>query len=99
MIRGTTPSLTFTLPFDTTNIEVLWVTFSQDNNEVFTLLKSDCVLDGNTITVNLTQSQTLSLLGNQMVHIQVRIKTSDGKALASNILTTSVQRILKDGEI
>jgi hypothetical protein len=99
MIRGTTPTLSFTLPFETELIKKLWVTFSQCNKEIFTLEKDDCELNEYEVEVKLSQRQTLQLLPNAIVEIQLRVLTLDDVALASDVLHTSVQRILKDGEI
>lgn len=99
MIRGTTPTLTFNLPFDASNIKTAWVTFSQFNVEVFTLENEELAMDGLTISAKLTQEQTLSLSKNDDVEIQLRILTNSGDAIASNIMKTSVSNILKDGEI
>lgn len=99
MIRGTTPTLTFNLPFDASNIKTAWVTFSQFNVEVFTLENEELAMDGLTISAKLTQEQTLSLSKNDDVEIQLRILTNSGDAIASNIMKTSVGNILKDGEI
>lgn len=99
MIRGTTPTLTFTLPFQTDIIRSLMLTFYQCNREVFTLTKEDCVLEENTVTVNLDQAHTLMFVNNAFVEIQMRILTTDDAAIASEIVKTTVDRILKDGEI
>lgn len=102
MIRGTTPTLTFTLPFDVNEALKLWLTFSQKHEEVFTLEKEDLNIEENVITCRLTQQQTLSLKCNTPVEIQIRVaftNESFDDALASEIITTSMQRILKDGEI
>lgn len=99
MIRGTTPTLQFVLPFETINIKKLFITFSQDNKEVFTLDESRCSLSNELVTVTLTQQETLMFTSNQTVRIQLRVLTVDDSALASSIITTSVQKILKEGEI
>lgn len=99
MIRGTTPQLAFNLPFDTSIIKTVWVTFSQYNKEVFTIETESLTMDGPTVSVELTQAQTLQLSQNDSVEIQLRILTTNGDALASNIIKTSVGKILKDGEI
>ena len=99
MIRGTTPTLTFTLPFSTSTIKSMMLTFSQSGREVFTLTQNDCVLEDTSCEVHLTQKQTLKFSTASMVEIQIRVLTNDGNALASNIITTSASRILKDGEI
>ena len=99
MIRGTTPTVEFTLPFLLSNVDKIWITFSQNNSELFTLEKQDCELYEYTIQATLTQKQTLKLLSQTMVEIQVRLLTKTGVAMASNIIKEPVQRILKDGEI
>lgn len=99
MIRGTTPQLDFSLPFDVSNIKRAWVTFSQCNHECFTLENEALTMDGSHISAKLTQEQTLLLSQNNSVEIQLRILTNNGDALASNIMKADVGRILKDGEI
>jgi hypothetical protein len=102
VIRGTTPRLFFTVPFDPAEAKKIWITFSQNEKEVFTVEKDACEYEGNTISVKLSQKQTLSLSAGSNVSIQIRVSfDGDGmdEALASGIITTSVQRILRDGEI
>jgi hypothetical protein len=99
MIRGTTPQLVFNLPFDVSSIKTVWVTFSQYNREVFTIETENLTMDGMTVSVELTQAQTLELSQNDSVEIQLRILTNNGDALASNIMKASAGKILKDGEI
>lgn len=99
MIRGTTSTLQFTFPFELNNVAELWVTLKQDNNIVLDKTLVDCELDGSVLTLRLTQQDTLKLNAFMPVAIQVRIRTNDGNAVASNIITTSVGQILKDGVI
>lgn len=99
MIRGTTPTVKFTLPFDTSLIQSVYITFSQKGEELFTLVNSDCTFLENGITSKLSQRQTLALTHNAPVEIQIRVLTTDGNALASNIIRTVTEKILKDGEI
>lgn len=99
MIRGTTPTLTFELPFSVDLIKLVYITFSQNNALVFELTNSDCELSDKTITTKLTQKQTLMFADKSNVSIQLRILTNDNTALASNIIYCNVDKILKDGEI
>lgn len=101
MIRGTTPTLYFDLPFESNTIEVLYITFNQSDVTVLEKTNSDVgvTLNDKTITVHLTQEDTLKLNGRTNTEIQLRIKTVDGEALASNIISTPTERVLKDGEI
>jgi hypothetical protein len=99
MIRGTTPTLTFTLPFSTSIIDTFMLTFTQSGNEIFTLTEKDCELEEELVVVKLNQSQTLKFTNTSFVEIQMRVLTLDGVAIASNIIKCSVDKILKDGEI
>lgn len=53
------------------------------------------------LSVRLPQEETLKLIAqrNLRAEIQLRVLTRDGEALASNIETVDVGRILKDGVI
>ena len=99
MIRGTTSTLQFTFPFELNNVAELWVTLKRDTNFVLDTTLTDCELDGSVLTLRLTQQDTLKLNAFMPVAIQIRIRTNDGNAVASNIITTSVGQILKDGVI
>lgn len=102
MIRGTTPTLQFVLPFAANIIDVLDIAFSQQLQPyapaqiVLDKNLSDCTLDGDTISLVLSQEDTLALSSAQDVEIQLRI-LSNGSALASQIIAVPVGRILKDG--
>ena len=102
MIRGTTPHIEFTLPFDVSPATEIWVTFSQNNSEVFTIVKKDLTIEKNVIDCRLTQAQTLAFKSGLYAEIQIRVAFNNegyNDALASDIMRTAVQRILKDGEI
>lgn len=59
MIRGTTPTHTFEVPFDTGTIDELEIQYVQGRNAILTKIKDDCVLAENIIRVDLTQEETL----------------------------------------
>ena len=99
MIRGTTPTLEFTIPFDTSLLSEAFVTLSQNDEVVLDKPLSDCKCDGRTLSVKLTQEETLLLDCQCKTEIQIRAKTLEGDALASNIITVNTDRILKDGVI
>lgn len=99
MIRGTTPRLEFTLPFDVSQIEKTYITFMQDNTIVLDKTFDDCEAVENMLIVNLTQEETLKLKAGRAVEMQVRVRTISGDALASNIIRVNAERILRDGVI
>lgn len=99
MIRGTTPRLEFTLPFDVSQIEKSYITFMQDNMIVLDKTFDDCEAVENMLIVNLTQEETLKLKAGKVVEMQIRVRTISGDALASNIIRVNAERILRDGVI
>lgn len=102
MYRGTTPSNTFTTAVDISEAAVAYITYKQNGKNVLEKTKDDMTFgtEGqiHTITVGLTQAETLAF-DDSMVAIQIRARFSDGRAIASNTISTTVHQILKDGEI
>lgn len=107
MIRGTTPTHTFTLPNDlkALTISALYITYAQYGKTVLEKTLEDVKITDGVIACTLTQADTLAFkavdqyCGCDKVAIQVRMKTSDGTAMASDIMRIPVQDVLKDGEI
>lgn len=101
MRRGTTPINTFTLDLDLSEATV-FITYAQRGRVAIEKTGSDLTFDGSgeayTITVTLTQEDTLAL-APEKVNIQIRAVYADGSAIASNIVTTTAEAILKDGVI
>lgn len=101
MIRGTTPTLTFTTPYTANQIDSGYVTFKQLGRTVLEVLLSDesVTIEDYLISLNLTQKQTLRFMQNTKCRIQIRAILNGGKAVASNIVEDSIEEILKEGEI
>lgn len=99
MIRGTTPTLEFTIPFDAGQLAEAYVTLSQNGEIVIDKALHDCQCGGNKLSVKLTQEETLKLQCECITEIQIRARTLEGEAIASNIIREQTERILKDGVI
>lgn len=99
MIRGTTPTLEFVIPFDTVLLAEAYVTLSQNGATVLDKALNECSCDENKLSVRLTQEETLMLKCDCITEIQIRAKTQTGDAVASNIVRVPTGRILKDGVI
>ena len=99
MRRGTTPAIVLTVDMDITSYTV-YVTLKNRSNEL-TLTNDSIVMefeDGKTsIAFSLTQEQTLKF-GTGTCEVQVRA-IHDGTAIATDIKTMDVNRILKEGVI
>ena len=99
MIRGTTPTLSFCLPFDVSLIKVASIVFSQNDEIKLEKTLDDCTIEDTTLTVKLSQDETLTLRDGIYTEIQIRVKMTSGDALASDIIKVQTGRILKDGVI
>ena len=89
------------MPFDVTQISVLWITFKQGSKIQLEKTLEDCGIneEKNQILVTLTQAETLSFIANKDMIIQIRVKFQNDKAGVSKEIDTYVNDILHDGEI
>lgn len=97
MIRGTTPTLTFELPFAADEIDEGYITIAQRGRPNMDIPISRCTADGNVLTLTLMQEETLQLRA-ALAEIQLRIKMA-GRVLASEMITVDIGQILKEGLI
>ena len=104
MIRGSTQNLVFNIGINTEEVSQLWLTFSHSNRlnaEIFTKEKNDVILEGTTLTVPLSQEETLALneynIKEKVVYIQLRVLLKDGQSRVSKVVELTVEHLLKDG--
>lgn len=98
MIRYTTPTLTFNLPFEASYLSDAYVTIVQSNKTIEKVY-SDCTLQDKTLSVTLTQEETGSLVPERDAKVQLRCKGTDGKAYASQEFQIRIDDVLKSGAI
>lgn len=98
MNRGTTPTHTFTLPFDASILSQVRIIYAQMGRVVLVKTGEDVILSGNTVKTKLTQEETLSFNCAHPVEIQVRVLTLAGDAQNSDIIKVPVSRCL-DNEV
>lgn len=96
MIRGTTPTHIFTLPFGTEIIKTIQVIYAQSGVEKLTKSNGDCVFEGNTVTTKLTQEDTFVFADGECVEVQVRVLTMGNDALASRVMRVHCNECLSD---
>jgi len=82
---GTTPTYYFTMPFDVSLISVCKITFSQYGVVRLEKGLQDCTIQENTLVLTLTQQETFLMQKGYDVEIQVRVLTTTGNALSSDI--------------
>ena len=99
MRRGTTPTHIFETDVDLTTAEVIFITYAQGGRTVLTKEIGDITVETDKITVTLEQSDTLAFCPEDYVSIQIRARFPDGSAIASQVIETSVDGILRQGVI
>lgn len=97
--RGTTPTLNFKLPMAADTLAVAFITFSQQGKVVFEKTLSDCTMAGETLSVQLSQEETLLLDDEYKTTIQIRARDRSGNAPASKIFAVETGKIQKEGVI
>ena len=103
MIRGTTPTLAFNLPFQASIIKAAQILISYvDNLKEVVIEKTldDCELGDTTISTELTQEETLAFPAPITAEVQLRctIVQDDKEAtLATEVYKVKVKKLLKDG--
>lgn len=95
MIQGTTPEHKFTLPFDTNVISKVRIIYAQDDTPLVIKNTEDCALENNTVSVKLSQADTLLFSCFKPVHIQIRVLTLGGESLISKPIAVIVSRCLE----
>lgn len=101
MYRGTTPTLCFTVmtELDLSKVKQMWVTLQ---NLVYerTYSGDEVRIDDKQkkVYVDMTQEETLSFSAGK-IDIQIRMLMDDDRAYATEIVTTTVDEVLKDGVI
>lgn len=91
MIRGTTPTHTFYLPFDTQQVRALCIAYAQRGEILLKKSAADCTLDGDSVRVRLSQEETLRFTAGDRVQLQLRVLTENGDVFASRVLGACVE--------
>ena len=93
MRQGTTPTIQITInDIDLNEMQNIYVVFEQ-NGYILKKDSSDLDIEGNVISVSLSQEETLNFKEGTC-NIQLRMITKGGVAIASPIKTTKVYRVL-----
>lgn len=94
MRQGTTPTHTFLLPFETSEIKVLELTYAQQDTVILKKTLDDCVLDGKVVTIELSQEDTFLFDTTSQVQMQLRVLTTTDQAYATDIYLGKVAKSL-----
>lgn len=100
MIRGTTPTHTFTIKNDEIDTSVLAkinVLYGQDDKMLFKKKTADCKLDGKTIATKLTREESLMFNDKKPAQIQLVGETKNGDYIETIVMVIGVDKLLDDG--
>lgn len=95
-MRGTTPTHIFKIPYDTSMVSKLRLTYEQVGGVVIEKTEKDCIFDGDLVTITLTQEDTLKLNDKQYVEIQMKLLSTGGDVIKSEPITRTVSKCLND---
>lgn len=100
MLRGTTPTVTITMPseIDTTGASVAYMSFGQGEEEKFSVPIERLTLNGNIVSAFLSQEETLLLEEGFKTQIQLRW-VKEGVAYGTKIVKVNTDPIIKEGVI
>lgn len=94
MIRGTTPTHIFKIPFAANKIQKVRVIYAQDDIPVLVKEAADCDIEDGQITIKLSQEDTFVFNCKKTVAIQIRILDTAGEAYASKPINAGVRKCL-----
>lgn len=98
MKRGTTPTFNVVCDVDLSDYTI-FLTLEQGNLELTLTPECESTQTGCTLSVTLTQEQTLAFNDRMRASMQIRAIDENGQAIASNIMSVDIGRILKEGVI
>lgn len=99
MIKGTTPTLYFNLPFKTSTIKEAEIVLQYVDNFKAVIIErklAECVVGETSIAAVLTQEETLAIPAPSIAKTQIRVLTVDGAVLASLPFEVNVKELLKE---
>lgn len=100
MFRGTTPTFAFKLPFQASTLTAAVVSFRQPGGVSIDRSLAGCTVSGDTLSVSLTEAETLSLRALTLYPVEIQLRVGVGEArMASQVFSVPVERILKDGAL
>ena len=106
IIRGTTPTHVFHIPFSIAHVVEVYITYTQDNRVVVDKRLDDLKIDihNNTLSLQLTQDNTLGFCFNNkyrdnIVLIEVKLLFDNNIICTSRPIRDKVVNQLRDGKI
>ena len=100
MIIGSTPTHIFHLPFQVNVIEGELISYAQKHKTILRKRTTDCQLEGNQISVKLTETDTFAIDDAiPSVDVQIKIKLITGDVVVSRPIRISVKECFDEEEV
>jgi hypothetical protein len=81
VIRGTTPTHEFELPYPIALVDDIRVVYGQNKKAIIVKTINDCTLTEGQISISLTQEETFLFSASKKLEIELRIKLANGKVV------------------
>lgn len=94
MIKGTTPTHHFELPFEASRVAAARVIYKQGNIEVLRKETEDFKKDGNRISVTFSQDETFLFDSRISVKCQLRVRDISDKVMNTKPMIISIEECL-----
>lgn len=96
--RGTTPTHTIGVPPEVGQIQKVRIVYAQDGRAVFKKENESCTIEADTVSVKLTQEDTLALTCSKTCEIELHILTPGNDSIISEPIVAVVTKCL-DNEV
>jgi hypothetical protein len=93
IMQGTTPKQSYELPFSTSLLDKVSITYRQKGVTILKKEMKDCQLSENKIIVSLSQEETMMFSPLYIVNVQLKIKALGGEVQGSEEYRLSVKEI------
>lgn len=96
---GCTCKNTFRFPYTEEEVTAIYITYQQNDETIVEKTIDNCTFADGTVSVKLTQEESLKFDEDAIVRIQIRCRLTNGAVTKSNILKSHTDKILKKGII
>ena len=91
MRQGTTPTHTFTLPFDKREVKSVEATYAQKEKQILRKVLDGTTMDGKTVSITLTQEETFDFRAGELAGVQLRVLMQSGAVVGSQVMLFNVE--------
>lgn len=97
--RGTTPTHIFEVDLDLRDAVNLMIIYKQYGRVILEKTLEHCKVGEDKVSVELTQSETLSFKPDAQTSVEIIARFSDGTVARSDIMTACIKQTLLEGEL